>query len=207
MHTGSRLPSLSFLFFFFTLSVFQVSPFSTPLPCFFQLLTFSSSRCCFHISLVRICPRLTDYTHSHTTRRCFHTIPPLVLFQYHTLSASISNLILSIVWICTQTHTHTMNQSHTKQKKLNISSCTILCFGYISLQYCWTASPCNTKEWEFCIRVELAEESEREESESESCLHLNCSALRLFNLIMRLHFIEPGCRVPLRMKDSLWSAG
>lgn len=29
-------------------------------------------------------------------------------------------------------------------------------------------------------------------SEVESCLHLNCSALRLFNLIVRLHFIEPG---------------
>lgn len=57
----------------------------------------------------------------------------------------------------------------------------------------------------FFIRFELA--AERQRSQAETCLYLNCSALRLFNLIMRLHFIEPGCGVPLRMKLSHWSAG
>lgn len=55
--------------------------------------------------------------------------------------------------------------------------------------------------------LERERETEKERSEPESFLHLNCSALRLFNLIMRLHFIEPGCCVPFGMKVSRWSAG
>lgn len=56
----------------------------------------------------------------------------------------------------------------------------------------------------FLLDLSWLERGGREERGRE-CLHLNCSALRLFNLIMRLHFIVPGCCAPFRLKAGRWS--
>lgn len=104
----------------------------------------------------------------------------------------------------TRTHMHKLTNKHTELNTLDFLMHTSIVRVYkpLTLQHRSPSEECGCS-----IRYERAGERKRERSKAESCLHLNCSALRLFNLIMRLHFIEPGCCVPFKMKLSLRSAG
>lgn len=114
--TGSCLPSLSFISFSFSLSIFHVSSNSalfclSSLPLvLFRVPPFMSA-----LSASTRSP-LADFTHSHT-RGSPQTIPSPRLFRRCTLSASISDLIrclaeaqlVQLAHICTHppTHPHT----------------------------------------------------------------------------------------------------